>query len=133
MLLIELFYSVYKNLSWLESWDVVSRNGHCSVLGDVSCSLLSSVLDDEAAESTEIYRISLGERVLYALHERLYNNLNSCLLNAGCLSYLVYDFCLCHNYLNFNTKLINDIACKSRLIFSINQINGPKIIKKLIC
>ena len=60
-LLIYLFYFVYKYLSWLESWDVVSRNSHCSVLSDVSCCLLSSVLDDEATEATEINWISLCE------------------------------------------------------------------------
>ena len=68
----KLFYSAYKNLSWLERWNVVSRNGHCCVLCDVSSSLLSSVLDDEATESTEIYWVTLSERVLYALHECLY-------------------------------------------------------------
>ena len=60
-LLIYLFYFVYKYLSWLESWDVVSRNSHCSILGDVSCCLLCSMLDDEATESTEVYWVTLCE------------------------------------------------------------------------
>ena len=60
-LLLYLFYFVYEYLSWLESWNVVSRNSHRSVLGDVSCCLLSSMLDDEATESTEIYRVALRE------------------------------------------------------------------------
>ena len=60
---------VDENLSRLEGWDVVSRNCHRSVLCDVSCCLLSPVFDDEAAESAEIYWVSLCNRTLYALHE----------------------------------------------------------------
>ena len=56
-----LLYFVYEYLSRLESWDVVSWNCHSSVLSNVSSSLLSSVLDDEATESTEIYWVTLGE------------------------------------------------------------------------
>ena len=99
----KLFYSAYKNLSWLERWNVVSLNGHCSVLCDVSSSLLSSVLDDEAAEATEIYWVTLSKLGLYALHECLNYSRHSLLLDAGLLSDFIYDFCLCHNYLNFNT------------------------------
>ena len=57
--IVKLFHYINKNLSWLECWNVVSRNGHCCVLGDVSCSLLSSVLDDEATEATEIYWVCI--------------------------------------------------------------------------
>ena len=48
-------YTCYELLGRLECWDIVSRNGHCSILGDVSCCFLSPVLDDEAAEAAEIY------------------------------------------------------------------------------
>ena len=44
------------------------RDGHGSLLGDVSSGLLSSVLDDEAAESTDISRVSLLELILNAVH-----------------------------------------------------------------
>ena len=56
-----LLYFVYEYLSRLECWDIVSRNSHSCILCDVSCSLLSSVLDDEATETAEINRVTLYE------------------------------------------------------------------------
>ena len=48
-----------ENLGRLERGNVVLRDGHCGSLGDVACSLLSPMLDDEAAETTEVNRVAL--------------------------------------------------------------------------
>ena len=49
----------YKLVGWLESWNIVLRNYHCSFLCNILSGLSCAMLDDEAAESTKIYRISL--------------------------------------------------------------------------
>lgn len=93
-------YRCDENLGRLESRDVVCRNGHSGVPGDVPCSLLGPVLDDEAAESAEIYRLSLCERVLDAVHAGLEHGLDSRLLNACCFCNLVYYVCFSHNIID---------------------------------
>ena len=70
-------------LRWLESWDVVLRDGDSSILRDITSDLHSALLDDEAAEATKIYVLTINHCVLNALHESLYDSLNLNLLNAG--------------------------------------------------
>ena len=48
-----------ENLGRLERGNVVLRDGHGGSLGDVARSLLSPMLDDEAAETTEVNRVAL--------------------------------------------------------------------------
>ena len=50
---------VHKYLCRFERRDIVSRNSHSRILGDVSCGFFGSVLDDEAAETKQINCIAL--------------------------------------------------------------------------
>ena len=54
-----LLYLVLKVRTWLEGRDLVLRDDHCCVLGDVSTSLSLSGLHLECAEATEIYVVIL--------------------------------------------------------------------------
>ena len=93
-------HGTHKALCGLECGDIVCRNGHSGHLGDVACSLLGAVLDDEAAESAKIHRLTLDKRPLDALHCGLNYSLNCNFLNSGCFCNLIYDFCfgLCFYY-----------------------------------
>lgn len=46
-----------------ERRNVVSRNNECGVLADVTCGLLGTGLDDERAETSEIYIFAVCEAV----------------------------------------------------------------------
>ena len=59
------------------------------------------MLDDEAAETTEIHRLALGEGTLDALHESFDYSLNCDFFNTGSFCYFVNDLCLCHNWFIF--------------------------------
>ena len=69
------------------------RYGHSSILGNVPCCLLSPVLDDEAAEATDINRFSLGNSLLDALCELVHNCLNLDFFNSGLFCDLIDDLC----------------------------------------
>ena len=84
-------------LCGLESGDVVFGNGDRRVLRDVAGNLLGALLHDEAAETTEIHVIFLGERRLDALHESLDDSLHLHFLDAGAFCDFAYDICLCHS------------------------------------
>ena len=43
---------IHEDLGRFEGWNVVGGNGDSHVLADVACGLGSTVLDNEAAEST---------------------------------------------------------------------------------
>ena len=91
-----------KLVGWLESRNVVLRDNHCGLLGNILCGLCCAMLDDKASESTKIYRISLSKRLLHATHER-FNYYEHCgLLKTGCLRNLVNDVCFCQIYLSIN-------------------------------
>ena len=49
-----LFNSVHESLSGLESRDVVGWNSDGNILGNISTSLFSTGLDDEAAETSQV-------------------------------------------------------------------------------
>ena len=61
--------NVHKYLCWFERRYIVSRNSHCCILCNISRSLLSTMLDNEAAETAEINRIAFCKRILHALHK----------------------------------------------------------------
>ena len=86
-----------ESLGGLECGDIVCRDGDSCLLGDIACGFLGAVLDDKAAETTEIHGFSLDYGILYRLHGGLDNCLNCCSFNAGCLCNFAYDFCFCHN------------------------------------
>lgn len=68
------------------------------------------------------YTLFLGERRLDALHESLDDSLHLHLLNAGAFSDFAYDICLCHVYIVFKIKFIqNDSECKYTLYLHIRQ------------
>ena len=54
-----LLHLVLEVRTWLEGRDLVLRDDHCSVLGDVSSGLSLSGLHLECAEASEIYVILL--------------------------------------------------------------------------
>ena len=93
------------------------RNGKSGPLGDVPCGFLSPVLDDETAESTKIYRISLAYGIFYTFHETLNYSLDCSFLYTGSFCYFVYYFCFSHNCNTYLGLFFKD--CKSSLIFSI--------------
>ena len=59
------------------------RDRYRNLLGDVTCCLLSPVLDDEAAESAEINRVTLCKRILYNLHDAVHYCCYLLFLNSG--------------------------------------------------
>ena len=64
-----ILYKEGQIVSEKESGDVVLGNYDSSILRDVTSSLLCSLLQDEAAESAEVYWVALYKRSLNALHE----------------------------------------------------------------
>ena len=61
-LILKLFlYLVYESLCRLERWNVVFGDSDCLLLVNVTCSLLRSMLDDEATESAQIYRLLIRQ------------------------------------------------------------------------
>ena len=92
-----LLHGVHENLRGLESRDVVRGDGHRLLLGDIAGRLLSAVLDDEAAEATEVHRLAGDNGILDHLGELLDNTLNLNFLNAGRFRNLIDNFCLCHS------------------------------------
>ena len=79
-------------------------NGDGGVLRDVAGHLRCALLDDEAAETAQVYIIIIGQRSLDALHESLDDCLYLHLLNAGALSDFAYDICLGH--ISYDIKII---------------------------
>ena len=92
-----LLHGIHEDLRRLESRDVVRGDGHRLLLGDVAGGLLGAVLDDEAAEATEVHRLTGDDGILHHLGEFLDNTLNLNFLNAGRFGDLIDDFCLCHS------------------------------------
>ena len=92
-----LLHGIDEDLRGLESRDVVSGDGHRLLLGDVAGGLLGAVLDDEAAEATEIHGLSGDDGIFHYLGELFDNALNLNFLNAGLFGNLIDDFCLCHS------------------------------------
>ena len=68
-------HGVDEDLGGLESRDVVRGDGHRLLLGDVAGGLLGAVLDDEAAEATEVNRLAGDDGILHHFGELLDNTL----------------------------------------------------------
>ena len=62
----------------------MSRDNECGILADVSRSLLSTSLDNERAEATEIYVFVVCEIVLHNGHELFDYGNNRSLVDVGC-------------------------------------------------
>ena len=81
----------------LEGWEVVGSNNECGVLGDVSCGLLGSVLDDETSKTAEIdILLVLEQTAFYFLHEGFNDSRDLFLSYASLVCNLVYYICFCH-------------------------------------
>lgn len=104
--LVKLSDFVFEDGSGLEGRDVVSRNKQSSVLADITGGFLSTLLDDEAAEATEIYILTVGETILHHGHKLFDYCDNHSLVNAGCSCDFACDFCLCHFCLSFTDYLL---------------------------
>ena len=83
-------------LGGLEGGQVVGFDNERCVLRDVASGLLCAVLDDEAAEATEVDVFAIGEAAADLLHECLYSGTNFSFSDARLLGNDVDDFCLCH-------------------------------------
>ena len=57
-----LFHLLDETLGRLESWHVMSVNNDGCVLGNVTCRLLCTVLNDETAETAQIDILSVNQR-----------------------------------------------------------------------
>ena len=86
-----LFNSVNEALGRLEGRNVVGGNGHSGFAGDVAGSLLSAMLDDEAAEATHVNGVASDKGTLNHIGEFFDNGQYLCLFKTGSLSYFVYD------------------------------------------
>lgn len=114
------FHLFYESLGGLEARQVVGGNGDRGVLANVAGCLGSAMLDDEAAETAEIYVLFLVEHAtLYALHEALHYCGHFFLLQSCLLSNLTDDICFCHGvdilffyYMNVNVLALFLRVCK---------------------
>jgi len=76
-------HAVDEALAGLEGGEVVGLDNHCGVLGDVAGGLLGTMLDDEAAEATQIHILLVVSKTgTDFLHECLYNDGNFLRINA---------------------------------------------------
>ena len=69
--LFHVLYLLHEHFGRLESGNAVLRDDDCSVLGDVTGSLLRANLDDEAAKSAQIHIFAMCERIFHDFHELL--------------------------------------------------------------
>lgn len=83
-------------VSEFESGYIVSRNNECGVLADVAGCFLSTGLDDERTEATEIYVLAVCETILHYGHELFDNGNNRSLVDAGCFCNFTRYFCFSH-------------------------------------
>ena len=90
----------HEDLCRLECRDVMCRNSHSLILGDVASRLLCAALYDEAAEAAEIDVFTFGKGVLDDFHVLFNDGLNLASFQTRSLSYFVHDFCFSHNELN---------------------------------
>ena len=71
----------------------MGRDGHGLLAGDVAGGLLGAVLDDEAAETTEIHGLAGDDGSLHHLGELFDHAHDLDLLDAGGLGNFVDDIC----------------------------------------
>ena len=69
ILAILLCHFLFEDRSGLEGRDIVGRDDHWGLLGDIAGCLGGAFLDDERAEATEIDILTLCEAVLDGVHE----------------------------------------------------------------
>ena len=87
-----LLHGIDEDLRRLESRDVVRGDGHRLLLGDVAGGFFGAVLDDEAAEATEVNGLAGDDGILHDLGELLDNALNLYFLNSGRFGDFIDDF-----------------------------------------
>ena len=80
-----LFYLILEVRTWLEGRDLVLRDDHCGILGDVSAGLSLSGLHFECAEASEINVLLLCKRALHCFHESFYHCAYCRVLDTGAL------------------------------------------------
>ena len=83
-------------LGRLESGNIVRRNDHGGLLGDIAGGFLSPVLGDEAAETTEVNRLTLDYGILDAIHGGLNDAHHYGALEACCFCNFLYDVSFSH-------------------------------------
>ncbi len=82
---------LHKHLGGLESGDAVLGDDDGGVLGDVAGGLFRAYFDDEAAKSSEVDVLAVGEGVFDYLHEFLDRVENIGFVDACRLGNLVYN------------------------------------------
>lgn len=116
MIKLFLFNGTYEYLGGFECRDIVCRDGHGCLLGDVSCSLLCPVLDDEATEATEVYGVAFDKGTFDAFHESFNNCLYGQFFNASRFGDFINYLSLCHN-IYFKSKFLVETLPLIRPIF----------------
>ena len=92
-----LFHFSNKALGRFESREIVCFNNQCSILGNISSSLLGTMLNGESAESAkEDILFSLCHTLAYFLHKRFYSGCNVSFCKTSVLNNLVDNICFCH-------------------------------------
>ena len=72
-------------------------NYDCSVLRDISCSLLGTMLDDEAAETTQVNILLIVEKALLDCLRKCLNCGGNILAGYTCRTHDLVDYiCFCH-------------------------------------
>ena len=115
--------SVHEGLGRLEGRNLVGGDGDGDVLANVTASLFSSRLDDEAAEASQIHVLTLSHGALHHFHEIFNNILDSAFFNTSLACDFSNDFCFCHffSYLMVRYYVCCKFAAKVRT-FSIQRI-----------
>ncbi len=90
-------HSLHKFLAGLEVGQIVCRNYQRSILGNITSSLLCTVLQTKCAETTKIYILLLNQRILDNFHRSNYNILYGGLICTSLLCNGTNQFCFCHS------------------------------------
>ena len=123
-LLLGVLHLLYEALCWLEAWKVVSWDSEGCVLGDVTSGLGCTVLDVEAAETTQVYvLLVLDEALLHLFHERLHYHAYFFLWHSCGDCYFVNDICFGHFffYLLLYFNYLKSV-CKDTSFLRYNKI-----------
>ena len=102
-----LFNGVDEALGRFESRDVVCRDGHGGLAGDIAGGLLSAMLDDETAETAHVNGVASNEGTLNYVCEFFDGSEYLSFLETSGFCHFVNNFCLSHNSINFSSVFLS--------------------------
>ena len=100
-------HPVQELLGGFEVWGVVCGDDEGGVGTDVACGFLGTVLEDEAAKSTEVHLFPALQGGLHGVHERFHDGEHCRAVDAGPFRYLSGQFCLGHSFVYLIKLLIS--------------------------